>query len=112
MLSAPSTGVSKTQVLFNFGRADQLDLAAIRRLVKSLSKLLGPDETAVIGQKIDNNDAIDFLGSRQFRGSWLLDGMRQRLKIDSTLKRLLTGRNYQMPVERFNSNITIRKDFL
>jgi hypothetical protein len=49
--------------LFNFGRADQLDLDAICRLIKSLSKLVGSDEAAAIQQKLDNNDTIGFWGS-------------------------------------------------
>lgn len=48
----PATGISKTQVLFNFGRADHLDLEAVRRLIRSLSKLLGPDEAAEIRKQL------------------------------------------------------------
>src|SRR4051794_8874523 len=36
------TGVSKPKVIHNFGRADQLDRAALARLVRSLSRFLEP----------------------------------------------------------------------
>lgn len=39
-----STRVSKTKTLYNFGRADQLDVAAIRRLINSLHRII-PDES-------------------------------------------------------------------
>ena len=36
------TGNSKAEVLYNFGRKDCLDLEAIRRLIRSLSRFLDP----------------------------------------------------------------------
>ncbi len=40
----PAAGVSRTKVLYSFGREDQLDRAAISRLVAALSRLLGPEQ--------------------------------------------------------------------
>src|SRR5512144_1282165 len=37
-------GVSRTKVLHSFGREDELDRAAVERLVASLSKLLDPPQ--------------------------------------------------------------------
>jgi hypothetical protein len=96
----PVKGVSKTQVLFNFGRADLVDLEAIRRLIKSLAKLLGPDEAAAVHKQLGEDYGFEFLGSRQFGGTWFLDGMWRRLRIDATLKKLLARRDYRTPVER------------
>ena len=96
----PVKSVSKTQVLFNFGRADQVDLDAIRRLIKSLAKLLEPDEAATVYKQLGEDYGFEFLGSRQFGGTWFLDGLWRRLRIDATLKRLLVRRDYRTPVER------------
>jgi len=96
----PKTGVSKTQVLYNFGRAEKLDLDAIRRLIKSLAKLLAPEEAVAVVRQLDEKFGFEFLGSRQFGGSFFLDGLWKQLRIDTTLKKLLTGRDYQIPVER------------
>jgi hypothetical protein len=52
----PKTSVSKPNILYNFGRADQLDLKMIRRLIMSLSKLLPPDEAASIYNQLNNSD--------------------------------------------------------
>ncbi|MDY6826856.1 MAG: IS1634 family transposase, partial [Bacillota bacterium] len=87
------TRASKTKVLYSFGRADQLDVAAIRRLINSLSRFL-PEQDALVPQE------TEYLGSRQLGGSWLLDQMWQRLEIDQTLTRLLKERKYETPIER------------
>lgn len=86
------TKASKTKVIYSFGRAEQLDIDAIRRLINSLSRLL-PEE----GSLPQNSQ---YLGSRQLGGSWLLDQMWKRLEIDKTLTKLLKDRKYETPVER------------
>jgi transposase len=86
------TKASKTKVIYSFGRAEQLDVDAIRRLINSLSRLL-PEE----GSLPQNSQ---YLGSRQLGGSWLLDQMWKRLEIDKTLTKLLKDRKYETPVER------------
>lgn len=45
-------GQCKTKVLHSFGRADQLDMDVIRRLVDSLSRLLPEEE----GAKVQGSD--------------------------------------------------------
>ncbi len=42
------SGPSRTRVLFSFGRKDQLDLEALRRLVSSISRYLNPAEAAEV----------------------------------------------------------------
>lgn len=96
----PDTGKSRAEILYNFGRIDQLDLDEIRRLINSLAKLLSPDETVAICQQINTEYGFKFLGSRKVGGSWLLDGLWKRLRIDVTLKKLLADREYRTPVER------------
>jgi hypothetical protein len=39
-----AAGVSRTKVLYSFGREDQLDRAAVARLVGALSRLLSPEQ--------------------------------------------------------------------
>jgi hypothetical protein len=42
----PVAQTARTKVLYNFGRAEELDRAAIQRLIGALSRLLGRDTTA------------------------------------------------------------------
>ncbi|MCL4516314.1 MAG: transposase [Firmicutes bacterium] len=96
----PKTGVPRAVVLYNFGRMDQLDLEALRRLVKSISRFLEPQEVEVIKEQLGEESPFEFLGSRQIGGSWLLDGMWKRLGIEKTLRQLLSDRDFRTPVER------------
>ena len=61
----PVKGRAVPKVLFTFGREDELDRDAVRRLVASLSRLLEP------GQALDAGMApgLEFTGSVPFGGA-------------------------------------------
>ena len=95
----PQKGRSTTRVLFSFGREDNLDLDALRRLVGSICRYLDPEEADSI-RKEAGIEAFQFLGSRKLGGAWLLDGLWKRIGIDRVLKKMLRSRGYSTPVER------------
>ena len=68
------------RVIYGFGREDQLDKEAVRRLVASLSRLLEPGEGPVTGDGV-----LEFAGSRPCGGAYVLDQMWQRLGIGAIL---------------------------
>jgi len=73
-------GRSVPRVIYGFGREDQLDQAAVRRLVASLSRLLEPGEgTAAAGE------GLEFAESRPYGGAYVLDRLWQRLGIGTIL---------------------------
>jgi hypothetical protein len=92
----PVAKVSKTRVLYSFGREDQLDVAGVKRLVDALSRLLDPADalaaTAPAG--------LSFTESRPLGGAWLLDGLWRRLGIDTVVARLAGGRRRDVDVQR------------
>ncbi|HEY8424382.1 MAG TPA: IS1634 family transposase [Limnochordales bacterium] len=96
----PKTGQPRAQVLYNFGRVDQLDLDALRRLVRSIARFLPPDEQVQLQQELGVEWPFQYLGSLKLGGTWLLDGLWRRLGIQKTLHKLLAERHYQTPVER------------
>ncbi len=91
-----AAGRSVPKILYGFGREDQLDRAAIKRLVASLSGLLEPADalaaTAAAG--------LGFVASRPLGGAWVLDGLWHRLGIDAVMAKLLSGRRLDPRVER------------
>jgi hypothetical protein len=95
----PVTGQTKAQVLYNFGRKDQLDQEELRRLVKSISRFLEPGEAKELLEGA-GLEAFAFLGAKKLGGSHLLDGVWKRLGLDSAFERLLSDRNYRTPIER------------
>jgi len=94
------SGPSRTRVLFSFGRKDQLDVEALRRLVASISRYLDPAEAAEIRAAAGVELGARFLGAKQIGGTHLLDGVWQRLGIGAALQKLLAERGYRTPVER------------
>lgn len=91
------TGQVKANVLYNFGRADQLDVGAIRRLVRSLSRFLTPEEALQVQGGIDQG--FEFLGSRPQGGAWVLRRLWERLNLDRAMKEALRDRAFSSPVE-------------
>lgn len=92
----PHAKRSKAQVIYNFGREDGQSRAAIERLVASLSRFLAPEATLAASA----GECFEFLDSRALGGSWALDGLWQRLGIDTLLRRALKGRRRDQAAER------------
>ena len=92
----PETGVPQAQVIHHFGRREQLDLEALRRLIKSIGRFLDDDTAAVTGV----GSPFTFLGARAVGATWFLDGLWKRLGIDKELRGLLAKRGFKTPIER------------
>jgi hypothetical protein len=90
-----AAGRSKVRILFNFGREDELDRDAIRRLIGSLSRALPAGEALALAAP-----ELAFLESRPLGGAWLLDGLWSRLGLHEILARLLRGRRLDPGAER------------
>jgi transposase len=88
-------GQAKARVLYSFGREDELDQDAIRRLISSLARALGPEE--VLRTQAPE---LRYLSSRPMGGTWALDQLWRRLGIQTILERLLEGRRLDPRTER------------
>src|SRR3954452_9995049 len=98
----PAAKTARSKVLYSFGRADQLDRAAIERLITALTRVVGveavpagPDRARVVGVP-----GLEFVESRPLGGAWLLDGLWHRLGINTLLRRLAAGTRRDPGVER------------
>jgi Transposase DDE domain len=89
-------GMSRTKVLYSFGREDQLDREAVRRLVAALSRLLDPADALAASAGV----GLTFTESRPLGGAFALDGLWHKLGIDTAIRRLLAGRRFDERVER------------
>ncbi|WP_435585860.1 IS1634 family transposase [Micromonospora aurantiaca (nom. illeg.)] len=92
----PVAKMSRTKVLHSFGREDELDRAAIERLVVSLSRLLDPGRAAVATGPAE----LVFVQSRPFGGTDVLDGLWRALGLDAVMRAQLSGRRLDARVER------------
>ena len=93
------TGQSKADVLYTFGRADSLDVDAIRRLTKSLSRFLTPEEALRIQGTIEGEAPIRFLKSVPMGGAYLLRALWEQLGIPQALSQCMKDRSFTSPVE-------------
>ncbi len=99
----PTTKTSRPKVLHSFGREDQLDRDAIRRLVASLTRLLDPATALTSTDKPGSTSGpagLAFTSSRPVGGTLVLDGLWRRLGIDTVMTRLLAGRKRDPRTER------------
>ncbi len=87
---------SRVRVIHSFGREDELDRAAIVRLIGSLQRVLEP------GQALEATaDAeLRFVESRSMGGALILDGLWRRLGIDTVMSGLLECRRLDPGAER------------
>jgi hypothetical protein len=80
----PVAGRSVPKILYGFGREDQLDRDAVKRLVVALSRLLDPSDALAATAGSD----LTFLESRPYGGTFVLDHLWRRLNIDAIVARL------------------------
>jgi len=96
------TGKPKTIVLYNFGKPENIDVDAVRKLITSLSTLL-PNGELVLGPSFGSapsEESLAFLEARNFGGIWLLDALWKRLGMNKAIEGLLDDRAYRTPIER------------
>ena len=96
----PKTGRPQARILYNFGRKDELDIDALKRLAMSISRFLSPEDAQEVREALGEDWPFEFLGARQFGSVWFLDELWKKLGIGSVLKKMLSNREYRLPMER------------
>ena len=91
----PKTGQARAQVLYVFGRADSLDVGAIKRLVRSLCRFLSPEDAL----RLPQTQALRFLKSAPLGGAYVLRALWERLGLEKVLSRSLQSREVVAPME-------------
>jgi len=84
----PVTGSPVAKVIHNFGRANQVDREALRRLVSSISRFLEPAEAI----SATSGSEVEIVDSRRFGGAYVLRQLWERLGIADALVRAADGR--------------------
>ncbi|MFA5552512.1 MAG: IS1634 family transposase [Trueperaceae bacterium] len=93
-------GKSRTKVVHGFGRKDRLDQEALKRLISSISRFLAPDDAASVQQDLGLETPFEFLGAKEYGGTFLLNGLWERLGIGRVLRKLAGEREFGVDVER------------
>jgi hypothetical protein len=87
-------GCAVAKVVYNFGRADELDRDALRRLARSILRLL-PAEDAMA-----TDATIRVLDSWPYGGLYVLDCLWHELEIDRVIEKHAARRRDRQPLER------------
>ena len=85
----PVSGSPVARVIHNFGRADQVDREALRRLVASISRVLDPAEAVAAGCGLEQVEVVE---ARRCGGTYVLDALFARLGIAAALRKAAQGR--------------------
>ena len=91
-----ASGQSQAEVVYSFGREDQLDRAALSRLVRSISRFLEPSQALAASA----GSELAFLSSRPMGGAYVLDALWRRLGIDEAVRVAAGGRRLDPSIER------------
>ena len=103
----PGTGKCVPQILFNFGRAEEVDREALVRLMQSISRVCGMDIKEMQAPPESESAknwilAKDFkiLDSRELGTVLVIEALWERLGIGPTMRRIVGERKATAPYER------------
>ncbi|NIV75985.1 MAG: IS1634 family transposase, partial [Gammaproteobacteria bacterium] len=83
----PATGVVRANVLHSFGRADELDPDALRRLAESLLRYADPDALERLRARAATDvSGLDVLSSRSYGGAYVLEHLWHELSLPTILR--------------------------
>ena len=103
----PVKGRSQVQVVHNFGRADTVDMAGMRRLAASITRFT---DSGVAGpEPVSGGDGLRLVSSRPMGAAWLLDGLWHRLGIADAIGAAVAGRRIDPGVERVLFALTVNR---
>jgi transposase len=89
-------GVPVARVIHSFGREDELDREALVRLVRSIQRFLGVEETL----RAQAPEGFRFLGAPEVGGPHVLDALWGELGIGKAISRVARGGRGRAAVER------------
>jgi hypothetical protein len=87
---------SRTRILHNFGREDEIDKDQVRRLVSALSRMLDPAEALAASEPGE----LSVTASRPVGGTHALDRLWRRLGLDEAVRKTLARRRLNPDTER------------
>lgn len=95
----PETGRSKATILYNFGQKEQLDIQQLKRLIKSISRFLPPEDALEFQVESQHRGrALKWQACRSYGGIYVIAELWKQLHFDSLLAKHLNGRHFSTPV--------------
>lgn len=95
----PKKGQARAQVFYSFGRREEVDLAGVRRLVRSLTRLLDESEAGEVQAKLEGLTGLEYVGSRPAGGGYLLRRVWEKLGLHRLIEGRVRERRFRTDVE-------------
>lgn len=93
-------GYAKAEVVYSFGRIDELDIDAIRRLTKSLCRFLSPEDALQAQASMEKGlEGFRFIKSVPMGGAFILRRLWEGLGLHRVIVESLKDREFRSPVE-------------
>ena len=95
----PEKGFAVAKVLYNFGRIEELDIDQLKRLVKSISRFLKPEDVldAQVALEFDEPD-IKWKTCKSYGGIYTLATLWAEFQFANILSKHLVQKSYRTPV--------------
>ena len=97
----PEKSCAVAKILYNFGRIDELDVDQLKRLTRSISRFLSPEDALETKAALElgaNN--LKFKSCRSYGGIYLLAALWQQLQLEKILTKDLQQSKFQVPVSK------------
>lgn len=91
------SGNPQAKVLYTFGREDEVDVNALKRLAASISRFAGD---APVAAEPPESVQLSLLDSKEFGTGYVLQSLWQELGIDKAIAKRLEDRKIEAPMER------------
>ena len=95
----PDKGYPKAELIYSFGRRENLDIEALKRLVNSISRFFSPEDQIKLQANAGSPEPLEFVRSRSAGGTYLLKALWDRLNIGKQLTKALGARNFAAPIQ-------------
>jgi transposase len=92
-------GFAVARVLYNFGRIEELDVDSLRRLVKSISRFLSPEDVLEAQAALELNQTdIKWKTCRSYGGIYLLANLWTQLRFGQILAKHVVHKPFKTPI--------------
>jgi len=88
-------GFAQAEVIHSFGRREQLDVDALKRLIGSVSRFLDPDDAVRVEQQRHD---LKLVSSRPAGGAYLLKCLWNKLHLDQCIGEAIQQRSFTAPI--------------
>ncbi|RLB95528.1 MAG: IS1634 family transposase [Deltaproteobacteria bacterium] len=95
----PERGFAQAEVLYSFGRREQLNLEVLKRLARSICRFLRPEDALELQAQAQGEGALRFIRSRPAGGAYLLRVLWERLDIGGYLSVAVKDRAFTTLVQ-------------